>query len=817
MSGPGGPVQAYAFWVSRWARPILLGAAALSLGAAYLASQLPVHADFSYLLPPAAESVRHLRALETRARVLGTVMLAVESTDPNQRAGAAQALHGHLAALGPQLVSNLIVDARVTHDFVWDHRWLFVPLDALQDAHHQLKNRLEAATLRANPLFLDFETPPGALPTAPSSPAPSLQPLRDRLAAAEAAHRESSPLVGKDGRLQMMILNTPFAAADGAHSGALLAALHRAMAAVQADYPQVKLGMAGDIVSAHEEQGAILQSMAAATLLTVLLVVGALYLYYRTWAGVMALFVALAVGTLSTFAVTRLSIGHLNLATAFLSSIVMGNGINFGIMVLARHLEARRAGASGDQALGLALEQTLRGTCAAALTAATAYLSLVVTDFRGFRHFGIIGGVGMLLCWISAYTVLPACLALLERRGWLQAKAEPALGARLAKLLPQHAGWVVRLSLATAGLAVAGTYYVLSHDPYEANFKNLRSDNAALRQERHWMQAIDKAFGQGISGGFVIGLPNRAAVAPLVARLRAMDAGKPEHAKLFSRLGSLDDMLPTDQPKKLALLAAVRALLTDANLRQMDPDDRALAQRLRPPANLQALTDQEVPQSLAWPFIERDGSRGKLVLAMSGWGFEVWDAHDLVRFADTLRALKLGDGVLLGGSAFVFSDMLRMVERDGPRATLAAMAAATAAVVLVIGPNLYAGITLACGALGTLLMLSLGGALGLRINFLDFVALPITVGIGIDYAANICVRAKLEGRGHARRALRTAGGAVFLSSYTTVVGYGSLLLSANQGIRSFGAAAVLGELTCLVVALICVPAGLEWLDGRAAT
>jgi predicted RND superfamily exporter protein len=50
-----------------------------------------------------------------------------------------------------------------------------------------------------------------------------------------------------------------------------------------------------------------------------------------------------------------------------------------------------------------------------------------------------------------------------------------------------------------------------------------------------------------------------------------------------------------------------------------------------------------------------------------------------------------------------------------------------------------------------------------------------------------------------------------LCSYTTTVGYGSLLLSQNLGIRSFGIAAMLGEITCLVVALFLAPALLSLL------
>ena len=53
---------------------------------------------------------------------------------------------------------------------------------------------------------------------------------------------------------------------------------------------------------------------------------------------------------------------------------------------------------------------------------------------------------------------------------------------------------------------------------------------------------------------------------------------------------------------------------------------------------------------------------------------------------------------------------------------------------------------------------------------------------------------------------RGTGGAVALCSLTTIVGYSSLLLAKNVGLFLFGVLAVLGELTCLVTAIIVLPA-----------
>ena len=59
------------------------------------------------------------------------------------------------------------------------------------------------------------------------------------------------------------------------------------------------------------------------------------------------------------------------------------------------------------------------------------------------------------------------------------------------------------------------------------------------------------------------------------------------------------------------------------------------------------------------------------------------------------------------------------------------------------------------------------------------------------------------------------GGAVLLCSYTTIVGYASLLFSQNKGIHTFGLSAMLGEFTCITAALVVAPALLDFGRPRA--
>ncbi len=793
----------YARWVDRHRHRILLGSLAIAVLAGWLASRLPIEADLSYLLPPSARSVRDLRAIEQRARVLGTVMVAVVSDDPAQRARAAATLRDRLAALPPGMISSVTFDDGVARRFAWDHRWLAVSVADLTRVRDAVRTQFDDAKLRANPLYVDLDDPPAA---GPSAGANDLQRLRDRLHDAERAHDQPGELVSKDGRVQLLVVRTGHPAGDIDRDHRLLAAIAASIASVRPTAPGVDIGMAGDVVLAVAEHDAILDGMLLAIGATVGLVLLALLLYHRSVLAVLALSWALTVGALVTFAFARLAVGHLNLATAFLSSIVIGNGINFGIILLARYQEERRAGRDGLEALAAAIAGSVAGTLAAVLTAAVAYGSLTLTAFRGFRDFGFIAGVGILACWVAAYTVLPALIAVAAHRNRRPSHRAPAIGRLLVGLAPRRPR--VRLVAMMLITITAGSlsWRYLAGDPYESNFRHLRSHSPAIDEEGRWMRTVDHGFGQGISGGFVIATADRATASSLATRLRALDHAKPAIHKLFTRVSSLDDVVPVDQPARLALLAELRDLLSDDAIDQLEPADQADARALRPPADLAAVRDQDVPDDLAWPYTEADGTRGRIVLAMAGWSYDDWDAHEIVRFARDVRALDLGPGVLLGGSSFVFADMLDLVDRDGPIATLASALGAVLVVLVIVGHRRHGLITLACGATGTLAMLALASAAGLRVNFLDFVALPITIGIGIDYAANLAARDRHEPTLSAGALLAGTGSAVLLCSFTTIVGYGSLLLSRNQGIRSFGAAAILGEGTCLTAALLFAPA-----------
>ncbi|MFP4115125.1 MAG: MMPL family transporter [Spirochaetota bacterium] len=90
-------------------------------------------------------------------------------------------------------------------------------------------------------------------------------------------------------------------------------------------------------------------------------------------------------------------------------------------------------------------------------------------------------------------------------------------------------------------------------------------------------------------------------------------------------------------------------------------------------------------------------------------------------------------------------------------------------------------------------------------NLINVLAIPLIVGIGIDYGVHI-IHALRHG-GSMDEVLATTGRAILLSAMTTMIGFGSLaLLGTFRGIATLGTILFLGSATALLSSLVIIPA-----------
>jgi predicted exporter len=301
--------------------------------------------------------------------------------------------------------------------------------------------------------------------------------------------------------------------------------------------------------------------------------------------------------------------------------------------------------------------------------------------------------------------------------------------------------------------------------------------------------------------------PNAADPAKLAALCAGRVAAGQPTGGLLSSVSSAYAALPKDQEAKLSVVADLRRRLADPAFQLLDADQKKEIEAWAPPPDLRRLTIQDLPEAIARPFREVDGRLGRvaLIYPIRAWGN--WDGHALIRMADTFKDVPLPDGRLVSaaGNSSMFAGMLRSISRDGRLATEVALGGVALLVVILFRRIRSAVLVLASLLAGMLWMGGAGAALGLKLNFLNFVALPITLGIGVDYAVNIFARLGAEPAGSGARALAETGSAVALCSTTTIIGYSSLFIASNGALRSFGKLADLGEVGCLLAALLFVP------------
>lgn len=823
-------VDAYLRWLSLRARRWLGLWLVLVLGSLYPVSQLALRTDFTELLPathPAAVAIR-----EVLPRQLSSTNLVVilESPDRDANRRFAESLRPKLGALVGTLFSEVTYrpDTEVA-DAAALYKWHYAELAELRQAE-QLLDRLIAS--RQHPLLVDLE----------GDPESELRTLRDGITRRlpprdDSPYFEFHPSAKSDDypdpsvyHLGIMLWRRGSGLAS-ADDGQMLQAVERLIAQAQPTrfHPQLRVEYSGAVAMALAEQRGVQSDLTAATSVTLVLVLLVMYLHFRRLRDVVLSCIPALLGVLLSLLVARYGLLYLNANTAFLIAIILGNGINTPIVLLSRYNESLRDGQLVPQALRMALTSTVGSTLSAALAASIAYGTLLGTDLRGLSQFGLVGGVGMVLCWLLTFALLPPLLILGRERdarpGRLNRRSLLGTGLfGLGSWLLRKPGWALLLiALSIGGVLMPALRF--AREPLEYDFSKLRTQDKNV--ERRWRLMYDLGMGN-LGAGYIgrdgVMLVERPEQADAVAQaLREQDARLGDRHVLQS-VRTLSSVLPQDQAQKLAILRRVSDRI--ARYRSLISEEEwADLQDVLPPNDLRVLTVHDLPRRIREAFTEVDGQTGRLIgIDADPSRFHESDGRDLIRLSRSLAVTVGGTHYVAASPSTLFAAMLEVIMRDGPKITLRCLALVILLAVATFGLRGSWPVLLSLGV-GLLWLLGAVAYFDLKVNFLNFVALPITMGIGVEYATNLwarCLFALRQPEGLTLPAiLRETGAAVSLCSLTTVIGYGSLLLSQNRALQSFGKVACLGEVTCLLAALLVIPAVAKlqaqparWRSGR---
>lgn len=784
----------------------------------WFALHLELRTQYTALLPDSQPSVVELHRVEARTASAQTLFVLLEDKDAAVLRSMGDLAVQKLMLLGPDLVSSAEDGTQAARAFLSPRAGLFLTVPELERLRGDVDARWDYEVAKESGELLDDNGPPVTMEQVEAR-------FRGKAEAAGATQEDRSDgyYASKDGTSLVVVVRSPVPGGDLAKTGPALDAMEGVVAAVKASdpkYANVRVGYAGDMATGYIEYNRIRNDLLGVGAEGIGLVLAAVLLYFMRVRALLVMGITIAVGLIWTLGVTRIFIGHLNVATGFLISIIAGNGINVGILYQSRYFEERRQGATVVDALRTSVHATWQPTVIAALAAAASYLSLLVTDFRAFKYFGVIAATGMILCWVVKTLMVPPLLLLLERWRPLAEKATGGgvlgsirrfgmgYGRAFAWLVPKAPRFFFGAGALLVLAGTAASILYVRRDPMEYDLGATDNDPGNNQELHRVWDGVLAILGSG-HGGMVVLTDTPAEAKELEDKLQAEWDRAPKDAKPFVAVHTLWSAVPEDQAAKIPLLEDIAGRLRRARERGFVRDEEwAKVKDYLPPPDLKPYGLADLPEPLARPYSEKDGTRGRLVV-IEPEPSSSNDLRYLLRYSESFRETRLASGKIVRGSgrAVIFSDILTAVVRDVRHAVGLSLALTLAAVVITFrGGGWHAAsvvFALLVGVAGEAVFLYVHDE---KLNFMNFPALPVTFGIGVDYAVNVVQRYRADGSRDIIGALRTTGGAVVLCSLTTTLGYLALLGSANRGIRSLGLIAVVGEVSCLLAAVTVLPA-----------
>ncbi|MCJ2127204.1 MMPL family transporter [Methylobacterium sp. J-077] len=604
----------------------------------------------------------------------------------------------------------------------------------------------------------------------------------------------------------------------------------------------LRMRLTGTVAVADEEFATLSEDAGLNNSIIVGAIVLFLWLALRSGKLVGAVLITTFAGLIVTAALGLIMVKELNPISVAFAALFVGLGIDFGIQFSVRY----RADRYEQPTLQSAIRAAARGVgwslTLAAVSLVAGFFAFLPTAFRGVSELGLIAGVGMVVAFLFALTLLPALIAVFKPKG----EKEAVQTAWLVGVDP----WIIRHRkpiLIAVGLVTLAGAPLLWHLPFDSNPMHLRSTKT-----ESIATYLDLIKNPETSPNLIDVLaPSVDAVPALSKTLAALP--------VTATVNSIDTFVPRDQDKKLAAIADTAQLL-----------DPVLNPGRKPPPptdaeNVKALKDAATAlNGVAGDGKDAAGAQTAKQLAgtldkLAGGPVQLREAasvaltKDLVpllqRLRDLLHPEKItldnlppqlkADWVAADGRARIevhpkgnsnddevlrtFSDEVLKV---APHAT-GAPVATTQSTYTILGAFVQAAVTAfvlifvilsvalrkpwdVAMTLGPLVIATLWTLMALRIigmplNFANIIALPLMLAVGVAFHIYYVIAWRAGVTDMLASSLTRA---IFFSALTTGSAFGSLVLSSHPGTASMGKLLALSLFFTLIAAFFVVPATL---------
>lgn len=814
-------LQAYLRFCQRFAWQILIAVSLITVLAGFLAQRLTIEGDVSRLLPASAPSVAGLDRLEKAyGGQVGRLTVVLEREEQAETSEHLEEIVDELAVGLRELPNVQRVETHRPVEFFEQHRLLYADVEDLEEARDIVSEHIKKEKAQANPLFVglgddaddaDLEEELSEL----------LDP--ERLGEKYQILAESPYYISDDGQMLAIFIYPEFPASALSQAAELIDQVDDYVDDWLKTNPLVEgeemsFGLTGRYKKRVDLEGMLKRDLGLSSSLALSILLVFLLSYLRSFRATILVITPLIVGTIWTFAWAEIAFGSLNMMTAFLGAVLMGLGVDYGIHLFSRFRELRQ-GRSAEEALYETMASTGRANISAALTTMVALGSLMISGFRAFFEFGVIA-VGGLPLILLAYLLLFPCALMLAERYEIDITRSKFLWRGGLKWDERVVGWLLpggakgaqekvnKLGkIATGALIVVMLLGVLGLPQLQfiRAFSVLESTSAPswLLDER-----INELLGQSQIPTLVLADSQEDAdkVVEELERRKALDL----EDSAIDQVISLQTFVPAEQAEKREILADIQEKLADVPESRQSEDFQEYQAEVARLLEEEELSAADLPAEIRDQLSRVDAPDKRVVLVFPTLDLGSLESIDL--WAETLKDLpgaEPGAGYDAISESFLLRDIIHTSEED---ATL--MLIITALGLVVLSYLTFRNLRLTAVQLGALivaLMVGLGmnGLFGSHFNFMNMVALPIWLGLGVDATFYILVlidtHREADEPGELRDYLFShvhLSGAISAAYLTSMVGFGTLLFAQHNGLRSLGKVAIFGLGSILLVNLL---------------
>jgi predicted RND superfamily exporter protein len=111
--------------------------------------------------------------------------------------------------------------------------------------------------------------------------------------------------------------------------------------------------------------------------------------------------------------------------------------------------------------------------------------------------------------------------------------------------------------------------------------------------------------------------------------------------------------------------------------------------------------------------------------------------------------------------------------------------------------------------MATVLSLGIMGLFDLPFNPANMIALPLVVGVGVNYGVYVLHDYKARDRRRDYSLAHTTGRGILVAALASILGFGTLMLSSHRGLVGLGLLLTLGVSCSMMTALVFLPAVLR--------